>query len=70
MKPGTGLAAASALVAGAGAAYWLCMSSYSQALGPFPYRGAPDRKVVALSFTTGRTSLTPHSSRTSSATGA
>ena len=29
------------------------MSSYSQALGPFPYRGSPGRKVVALTFDDG-----------------
>ena len=39
--------------AGAGAGYWLCMSSYSQVLGPFPYRGPAGRKVVALTFDDG-----------------
>jgi peptidoglycan-N-acetylglucosamine deacetylase len=37
----------------AGAAYWLCMSSYSQAFGEFPYRAQTDRKVVALTFDDG-----------------
>jgi peptidoglycan-N-acetylglucosamine deacetylase len=47
--------AAAAAVAGAaaGAGYWFCMSSYSQALGPFPYRGAPAGKAVALTFDDG-----------------
>jgi peptidoglycan-N-acetylglucosamine deacetylase len=37
----------------AGAAYWTCMSSYSQALGEFPYRLPAGRKVVALTFDDG-----------------
>jgi peptidoglycan-N-acetylglucosamine deacetylase len=44
---------AAAAAGTAGAAYWLCMSSYSQALGEFPYRGPTDRKVVALTFDDG-----------------
>jgi peptidoglycan/xylan/chitin deacetylase (PgdA/CDA1 family) len=48
-----GLIAAGATAAAAGAGYWLCMSSYSQAFGPFPYRGAPSSKVVALTFDDG-----------------
>jgi peptidoglycan-N-acetylglucosamine deacetylase len=36
-----------------GAAYWVCMSSYSQVFGEFPYRGPGDRKVVALTFDDG-----------------
>jgi peptidoglycan-N-acetylglucosamine deacetylase len=47
------IAGGAGALAAAGAAYWLCMSSYSQALGPFPYRGAADRKVVALTFDDG-----------------
>jgi peptidoglycan/xylan/chitin deacetylase (PgdA/CDA1 family) len=39
--------------AAAGAAYWLMMSPYSQALGPFPYRGPANRRVVALTFDDG-----------------
>ena len=39
--------------AAAGAGYWLCLSPYSQALGPFPYRGAGTGKVVALTFDDG-----------------
>lgn len=54
--PGGGLAAGG-LAAGAGAAlgagYWLCMSPYSQALGPFPYRAPGSGKVVALTFDDG-----------------
>jgi peptidoglycan-N-acetylglucosamine deacetylase len=45
--PAVGAAAA------AGAAYWLCMSPYSQALGTFPYRGAREDKVIALTFDDG-----------------
>jgi peptidoglycan-N-acetylglucosamine deacetylase len=54
----TAVVGAGALAA-AGAGYWLCMSSYSQALGAFPYRGtlpyrgATGRKVVALTFDDG-----------------
>ncbi|HTW00077.1 MAG TPA: polysaccharide deacetylase family protein [Streptosporangiaceae bacterium] len=44
-----GLAAAAA----AGAGYWRFMSPYSQSLGPFPYRGRTDSKVVALTFDDG-----------------
>jgi peptidoglycan-N-acetylglucosamine deacetylase len=39
--------------AGAGAAYWLMMSPYSQAFGPFPYRGRTDKREVALTFDDG-----------------
>lgn len=45
-----GLTAGSAAV---GAGYWLCMSPFSQALGPFPYRGQTRDKVVALTFDDG-----------------
>jgi peptidoglycan/xylan/chitin deacetylase (PgdA/CDA1 family) len=45
--------AAGAAVAGSSLAYWLCMSSYSQAFGEFPYRGQTGRKVVALTFDDG-----------------
>jgi peptidoglycan/xylan/chitin deacetylase (PgdA/CDA1 family) len=48
-----GLAGAGAVAAGAAAGYWLCMSSYSQAFGPFPYRGPQTSKVVALTFDDG-----------------
>jgi peptidoglycan-N-acetylglucosamine deacetylase len=55
--PAIGAAAAGTGAAAAG--YWFCMSPYSQALGPFPYRGPaggkgdePD-KVVALTFDDG-----------------
>ena len=51
MRPG--LAGAGAVAAGAAAGYWLCMSSYSQAFGPFPYRGPQTSKVVALTFDDG-----------------
>lgn len=44
-----GAAAAAALV---GAAYWVCMSPYSQLLGRFPYRGS-FRPQVALTFDDG-----------------
>ncbi len=43
------LAASGALAA----AYWLLMSSYSQALGPFPHRSRNPEKVVALTFDDG-----------------
>lgn len=46
-------AAAAAAAAAAGAAYWCSMSPYSQALGPFPFRGAHAAKVVALTFDDG-----------------
>jgi peptidoglycan/xylan/chitin deacetylase (PgdA/CDA1 family) len=46
-----GLAAGAATAAGA--AYWIAMSPYSQALGPFPYRGPSGRRVVALTFDDG-----------------
>jgi peptidoglycan-N-acetylglucosamine deacetylase len=45
--------AASAVAGAAGAGYWFCMSSYSQALGPFPYRGTTPGRVVALTFDDG-----------------
>lgn len=47
------LAAGAATAAGAAAGYWLCMSSYSQAFGAFPYRGPTQDKVVALTFDDG-----------------
>jgi peptidoglycan-N-acetylglucosamine deacetylase len=47
------LAAGAATAAGAAAGYWLCMSSYSQAFGAFPYRGQTQDKVVALTFDDG-----------------
>lgn len=47
------LAASAATAAGAGAGYWLCMSSYSQVFGAFPYRGQTQDKVVALTFDDG-----------------
>lgn len=37
----------------AGAAYWLCLSPYSQAFGAFPYRAATAEKVLALTFDDG-----------------
>jgi peptidoglycan-N-acetylglucosamine deacetylase len=37
----------------AAAAYWLCMSPYSQALGAFPYRGRARGRTVALTFDDG-----------------
>lgn len=46
-------AGAAGTAAVAGAAYWLGMSSYSQAFGHFPYRGATDEKVIALTFDDG-----------------
>jgi peptidoglycan-N-acetylglucosamine deacetylase len=39
--------------AAAAAGYWFCMSPYSQALAPFPYRAAIKDKVVALTFDDG-----------------
>jgi peptidoglycan-N-acetylglucosamine deacetylase len=45
--------AAGAAAALAGAAYWFGMSSYSQAIVPFPYRGSKERKTVALTFDDG-----------------
>jgi peptidoglycan/xylan/chitin deacetylase (PgdA/CDA1 family) len=53
MRAGAGLAAGGLAGAGLGAAYWLCMSSYSQAFGEFPYRARTGRKVVALTFDDG-----------------
>jgi peptidoglycan-N-acetylglucosamine deacetylase len=49
-RPALGAAAAAGA---AGAGYWFCMSPYSQALGPFPYRGQAGGKVVALTFDDG-----------------
>ena len=45
-----GAAGAGGLLSGA---YWLLMSPYSQALGPFPYRAAGAERVVALTFDDG-----------------
>jgi peptidoglycan/xylan/chitin deacetylase (PgdA/CDA1 family) len=42
-----------AAAAGVGASYWLGMSSYSQAFGYFPYRGATGEKKIALTFDDG-----------------
>lgn len=52
-RGGTLLAAGA--VAAAGTGYWRYMSSYSQSLGAFPYRGpaAGERPVVALTFDDG-----------------
>jgi peptidoglycan-N-acetylglucosamine deacetylase len=47
------MAAGGVAAAGVATAYWLCMSSYSQAFGPFPYRGPRNAKVVALTFDDG-----------------
>jgi peptidoglycan/xylan/chitin deacetylase (PgdA/CDA1 family) len=47
------LAFSGTVAASAATAYWLCMSPYSQALGPFPYRGARPDKAVALTFDDG-----------------
>lgn len=44
---------AAGVVAAAGVGYWLCMSPYSQSLGPFPFRGTGHAKVVALTFDDG-----------------
>ena len=33
--------------------YWVLMSPHSQVLGPVPYRGAPNRRLVALTFDDG-----------------
>ncbi|HEY3508586.1 polysaccharide deacetylase family protein [Kribbella sp. NPDC051137] len=41
------------VAAGAGTAYWLMMSPYSQVFGPFPYRGRADGSKVALTFDDG-----------------
>ena len=49
------------LTVGTAAAYWLMMSPYSQTLGPFPYRGPADRRVVALTFDDGPNE--PHTSQ-------
>ncbi len=51
--PAAGAAVPVAGAAVAAAAYWFLMSPYSQALGPFPYRGARPDKVVALTFDDG-----------------
>ncbi|HWD78012.1 MAG TPA: polysaccharide deacetylase family protein [Kribbella sp.] len=51
MRRATKLLAGTA--AGAGAAYWLMMSPYSQAFGRFPYRGRSGEPVVALTFDDG-----------------
>lgn len=55
-KPGAlpviGAGAAAAAAAGA-TAYWLGMSSYSQAFGYFPYRGITGEKKIALTFDDG-----------------
>jgi peptidoglycan/xylan/chitin deacetylase (PgdA/CDA1 family) len=48
-----GAAAAAGAAGAAAAGYWLCMSSYSQALGYFPYRGQAPGKVIALTFDDG-----------------
>lgn len=54
LRPGPcGIGLAAGAAAAAGAAYWLGMSSYSQAFGAFPYRGDTDEKVVALTFDDG-----------------
>ena len=45
--------AVATLAALGGAGYWTMMSSWSQLLGSFPWRGATDEKVVALSFDDG-----------------
>lgn len=55
------LTAAGGVAAAAGAGYWLCMSSYSQAFCPFPYRGTQTSKVVALTFDDGPNE--PHTSQ-------
>ena len=47
---GIGAAGAGGLLGGA---YWLFMSPYSQALGPFPYRAPGAERVVALTFDDG-----------------
>lgn len=54
-RAGRALAAglAAGVAAATGAGYWTCMSPFSQALGPFPYRGAPDGSVAALTFDDG-----------------
>lgn len=55
-KPGAlqviGAGAVAAAAAGA-TAYWLGMSSYSQAFGYFPYRGTTGEKKIALTFDDG-----------------
>jgi len=45
--------AAVGAAATATAGYWTMMSSYSQLLGPFPYRGRVAGKVIALTFDDG-----------------
>ncbi|GAA3121925.1 peptidoglycan/xylan/chitin deacetylase (PgdA/CDA1 family) [Kribbella aluminosa] len=47
------VAVPAAVGAAAGAAYWFMMSPYSQAIGPFPYRGPDNRRTVALTFDDG-----------------
>jgi peptidoglycan/xylan/chitin deacetylase (PgdA/CDA1 family) len=47
-----GLTAGSVAALGA-LSYWLSMSPYSQVLGPFPYRGAANGKIIALTFDDG-----------------
>lgn len=48
---GAGAAAGTAAALAAG--YWLCMSPYSQALGPFPYRAPAAGRRIALTFDDG-----------------
>lgn len=43
------------------ATYWTAMSSYSQTLGPFPYRGSTGERTIALTFDDGPNE--PHTSQ-------
>ncbi len=52
IRPGW-LGPASGAAATICAGYWVLMSPFSQLLGSFPYRGAADAKVVALTFDDG-----------------
>ncbi len=48
------ICAASGLASAAGAGlYWVFMSPYSQAFGPYPWRGPADERAVALTFDDG-----------------
>lgn len=56
-RDGNRMLSARNLVTGSGiglaASYWALMSSYSQLLGPFPYRARTTEKVAALTFDDG-----------------
>lgn len=55
------VAAALGATTTAATAYWTAMSSYSQALGPFPYRAPTGERTIALTFDDGPNE--PHTSQ-------